>query len=492
MYFTFHFHLQRLWNAALELPAVFPDGRALGQTAPRIIAGLLGAHFRWMNREGAGALAVEKIISLLLAYGVAPAVMLLYWARYLTLQDFHGTTLQALVAAAAVGITLYVMTRVGRPQEKWALEEKPVRRFTDKLKTVNFAAVTGGFCVFLLLLSVGTLKGIPREKALAPQFMTFDVRRWAPSFLSVFGLDPWARLPEAVISTAPQNWSGSDDQVSPVEGAQLNGRSLRYAEAYGIFLANAHLFRSDLQGAFMSEADLRGADLSQSSLRLADLDRARMSHSNLNRADLSGANLARADLRNADLSYASLDKATMVDAQLGSASFYGAHLPFASLVRANLEKADLRGANLEGADLEHADVQQAYLWSAKLPGAHLRNTQLQGAILIGADLQGADLGEAQLMGTVLNEANLKNTNLAGADLRGSLGLTRKSSLLREIPSGCLARRRDASASRRPVRVRTLIVPHRSNRKNNNTWRVSRSCRPHCVIGFVRKSLAIAR
>ena len=423
LYFTFHFHLQRLWNAALELPAVFPDGRALGQSAPRIIAGLLGAHFRWMNRDGAGALPVEKIISLLLAYGVAPAMLLLYWARYLTLQDFHGTTLHALLAAGAVGITLYVMTRVGRPQEKWAIEEKPVRRFTDKLKTINFAILTGGFCVFLLLLSVGTIKGIPREKSLAPQFMSFDVRRWAPSFLSVFGLDPWARLPEAVMSTPPENWSGSDDQISPVQGAQLNGRSLRYAEAYGIFLANAHLFRSDFQGAFMSEADLRGADLSQSSLRLADLDRARMSHSNLNRADLTGANLARADLRNADLSYASLGNASMVDAQLGSASFYGARLPFASLVRANLEKSDLRGANLEGADLEHADVQQAYLWSAKLPDAHLRNAQLQGAILIGADLQGADLGEAQLMGTVLNEANLKNANLAGADLRGSLGLT---------------------------------------------------------------------
>ena len=62
LYFTFHFHLKRLWNAALELPAVFPDGRPLGQTASRVIAGLLGAHFRWMNREaGAGALVAEKI-----------------------------------------------------------------------------------------------------------------------------------------------------------------------------------------------------------------------------------------------------------------------------------------------------------------------------------------------------------------------------------------------------------------------------------------------
>jgi len=423
LYFTFHFHLQRLWNATLELPAVFPDGRALGQTAPRIVSGLLGAHFRWMHREGAGTLAAEKIISLLLAYGVAPAVLLLYWARYLTLQDFHGTTLQALLAAGAAGMTLYVMTRVGRPPERWAIEEKPGRRFREKLKSLNFAAVTGGFCVFLLLLSVGTIKGIPREKELAPQFMAGDIRRWAPSMLSVFGLDPYAKLPEAAVSTAPENWSGTDDQISLVKGAQLNGRSLRYAEAYGIFLANAHLFRSDFQGAFMSEADLRGADMSQSSLRLADLDRARMSHSNLNRADLSGANLARADLRNADLSYATLDKASLVDAQLGGASFYGARLSFASLVRANLEKSDLRGAQMVGADLEHADLQQAYLWSAKLPGAHLRNAQLGGAILIGADLRGADLGEAQLSGTVLNEANLSDTNLAGADLRGSLGLT---------------------------------------------------------------------
>lgn len=423
LYFTFHFHLQRLWNAALELPAVFPDGHALGQTAPRIIAGLLRAHFRWMNQDGAGTLPVEKIISLLLAYGVAPLVLLLYWARYLTLQDIHGTILQALLASAAAGMTLYAMTRVGRPQEKWAIEEKRSRRFTGKLKRINIAALTGGFCAFLLLLSVGTIKGIPREKALAPQFMSIDIRRWGPSFLWLFGFDPYAKVPEAAISTAPPGWSGTDDQVPSVKGAQLNGRSLRYAGAYGVFLANAHLFRANFQGAFMSEADLRSADLSQSSLRLADLDRARMSHANLNRADLDGANLARADLRDADLSYASFDGASLVDAQLGGASFYEARLPFASLVRANMEKSDLRSADLEGADLEHADLQQAYLWSAKLPGTHLRYAQLGGAIFIGADLRGADLGGAQLSGTVLNEADLSNTNLAGADLRGTLGLT---------------------------------------------------------------------
>ncbi len=374
-----------------------------------------------MNQESAGAAQVEKIISLLLAYGVAPAVLLLFWARYLTLQDLHGTILQALLAAAASGMTLYAMTKVGRPQEKWAVEGKRAR-FTGKLKEINIATLIGGFCVFLLLLSFGTVKGIPREKALAPQFMSFDIRRWAPSALWLVGFDPYAKLPEATISAPPENWTGADDQVSSAKGAQLNGRSLRYAQVYGAFLANAHLFRSNFQGAFLSEADLRGADMGQSSLRLADLDRAQMSHSNLNRADLDGANLARADLRNADLSYASLDKTSLVDAQLGGASFYEAHLPFASLIRANMEKADLRAADLEGADLEHADAQQAYLWSARLPDAHLRDAHLEGAIFIGANLRGADLGGAQLSGTVLNDADLSNTNLAGADLRGTLGL----------------------------------------------------------------------
>ena len=67
---------------------------------------------------------------------------------------------------------------MGRPQEKWALEEKRAQRFTRKLKRINIAAITGGLCIFLLLISVGTIKGIPREKALAPQFMSIDMRRW--------------------------------------------------------------------------------------------------------------------------------------------------------------------------------------------------------------------------------------------------------------------------------------------------------------------------
>ena len=46
-----------------------------------------------------------------------------------------------------------------------------------------------------------------------------------------------------------------------MKGARLNDSNFRYAQAYRVFLANAHLLHAKLQGAFLSQADLRGADL---------------------------------------------------------------------------------------------------------------------------------------------------------------------------------------------------------------------------------------
>ncbi len=230
-------------------------------------------------------------------------------------------------------------------------------------------------------------------------------------------------MTEAAISTKPTGWTGADDQLASVKGARLNGAKFRYAQAYGVFLATAHLFRTDFTGAFLSEADMRGADLGQSTLRLAILDRAQMAHTNLDRANLDGANMTRADLRGANLSYSSLENVTLVDAQLEGASLYSARMSGATLIRANLDKADFREAHLESANLEHAAMHQAYLWSAKLSSAHLDNAELSTAIFIDADLRNADLHGAHFQGTVLNGANLQGANLDYADMRGTLGLS---------------------------------------------------------------------
>jgi uncharacterized protein YjbI with pentapeptide repeats len=423
LFLVFQFNLQRLWDSVLELPAVFPDGRMLGEKEPRIVKGLLRAHFRWMNQDAPSTRVIERAIAVLLAYWIAPITLILIWGRYLTLQDMHGTILQESLAAIAIGVAAYATTKVGRPQERWVLGGNGAGKIVARIRKLSPISLAIIALVLLTLLSAGAIKGIPHDRGRAPQFAATDFRRWGPSVFWSIGFDPYADLTEAAISTKPENWNGADEQVSSVTGANLNNRNVRYAQAYGVFLANAHLWRADFQGSFMSEADLRSADLGQSSLKYAVLDRAQMSHANLDRADLEGANLARVDLRDANLSYSILKGAVLVDARMDGASLYGARLDSATMVRTSVEKADLRNSFLGNANLDHADMQAAYLWSAQLPGAHMMNAKLETAIFIDANLHGADLGGAEFAGTVLNGADLSGTNLAGADLRGSLGLT---------------------------------------------------------------------
>ncbi len=423
LYLVFNFHLQRLWESTLELPAVFPDGHVLGDGQSSIIVGLLRTHFRWMNPDASSARLVEKTLSLLLSYWLAPLTLLFYWARYLTRQEIHGTFLHAVLTAAATGIALHATTKVGRAQERWATD----RKWTDRLftKFAVISPVTFGvvFAAILLLLSAGTIAGVPHDVSRAPQYRASSVRRWAPTLFWWLGFDPYPDLTEAAISAPPRSWNLPDDQVGSIDGARLNGRRIRYAQAYRAFLANGHLWRSDLRGAFFSDSDLRNVDLGQSNLKFAVMDHARLYHANLDRADLEGADLNRADLRSANLSYAMLSNAGMVDARLDGATLYTAGLEGSNLTRANLEKADLRDARLNVAHMDHADLQGAYLWSAQLPGADLGGAQLSSAIFIEANLRGANLGGAKLTGTVLNNANLSGSSLEGADLRGALGVT---------------------------------------------------------------------
>jgi uncharacterized protein YjbI with pentapeptide repeats len=423
VYLVSHLRLQQLWDSVLELPAIFPDGRALGEHEPRLVLGLLRAHFRWMNREAASTRLIEKAISLLVAYWLVPLSLLLYWARYLTLQEIHGTILQELLVVAATGIAVYSTARVGRPEEKWASQLNAAQRAVVEFRKAGPAAVAIVFGVILTFFSAGTMRGIPHDRARAQQYTAASIRRWATSLMWLVGFDPYAELTDSAISIAPANWNGADDKLSSVKGARLNDSNFRYAQAYGTFLVNAHLWRANFEGAFLSAADLRGADLVESNLQFAILDQAHMNHVNLNRAILNGADLERADLREANLSYCSLANTSLVDARLNGATLYGARLASATMVRANLEKADLRESHLEGANLDYADLQQAYLWSAKLSGANLENAQLEGAIFVDADLRGADLRGAQLSGTILTGANLSGTDLDGVDLRNASGLS---------------------------------------------------------------------
>ncbi len=454
LYLWLHVYLQRLWEVAASMPAVLESGRRLDQAIPWIVSWPARNYFTWLRARRSALAGVERAVCILLLYWMAPATMILFWGRYLTLQDVRGTILHALLIAAVTAAAIHfpqTAARAFRGQEAHPLvkisEPSPELSSSEqtaattsvlssysaeaKPRTIKLRSKTGmpvelligvTFGLALCVLSVGAIAGAPHGGRQGQGIGAANPVAWAADALWLVGYDPFARVNEAEISRKPAGWNDADGEISRVQSASLNGFRLRYLQAYGAFLVRARLRQADLSYASLSEADLRQANLRQVKLRFAALDQAKLDGASLQSADLEKANLIRAQLPKADLSFASLSGATLLDSKLDGAVLYGADLRNCWLERASLEQADLRQANLEGANLKGADLRAAYLSTAKMGGARLAQAQLPSAILMGADLRHTDLSNSNLQSAVLSEADLSGANLQNADLRGVVGL----------------------------------------------------------------------
>lgn len=476
LYLWMHVYLQRFWETAGALPAIFENGRRLDQGMPWLVSWPARAHFKWLRDKRSALAGVEKAICAILLYWFAPATMTLFWGRYLTLQDLRGTILHAVLIAAAITGAIHFprsAARAFRSEESTSfsdravssssgpasdaaqptlssaetalaesplaqvLSSKPTPRSDSRLRSESNSPVQKtrwwrifprfpigtGFGLVLCLLSIGIIGGAPYGGNPAEGIPAGSPQTWAADALWLVGYVPYAQVAEAEISRKPAGWTGSDAELGHVQGAVLNGLRLRYTLAYSAFLVKARLRQADLSYAYLSEADLRQANLTQANLRSAMLDQAKLNSAILKSADLEKANLVRAELGKADLSFALLGGALLQDAKLDGAVLYGADLRNASLERASFEQADLRQANLEGTSLKMGDLREAYLSTAKMAGARFEGSQLSGAILMSADLRRADFSNSNLQGAVLSGADLSGANLQNADLRGVVGLT---------------------------------------------------------------------
>src|SRR5216683_198015 len=423
LYLCFHLYMQRLWDGIAQLPAIFPDGRRLDACLPWFARWSARRHFLWLRDTKSPLSFLEAAIAILVLYWVAPATVLLFWARYLTLEDLRGTSLHILLVvgaiAAATNFPRLAGKAFGPDMSRISAEQKSSRRKNAH----TLQAAPPGFGLLLFLLSIGTFAGVPHDYRATAQSPAPGIRAWAPDVLWTFGYNPFAQLTEADVSTKPLGWAGREEEIAGVKGANLNRLRLRYIQAYGAFLVNAHLWRTDLRNAYLSEADLRGANLRQVDLRFAVLDRAKLARAALPEADVRNANLDRADLRDANLSFAVLSEATLLDTTLDAANLYKSDLHLALLQRASLKRADLREANLEDSNLTMANLAESYLVSTNLRNARLKNADLSKAILTDADMRKSDLSGALLQGAVLRGTDLGGANLRNADLRGAEGLT---------------------------------------------------------------------
>jgi uncharacterized protein YjbI with pentapeptide repeats len=425
VYICFHLHLQHLWDGAAQLPAIFPDGQNLDTCLPWFARWSARMHFKWLSNTRSPLAFLEAGIAMLLLYWVTPVTTLLVWGRYLTLEDLRGTTLHVSLVVGAIVAAINFPRMVGKvfgaDSPCPANSKKPSRQRAALLR--NVAPLGIGFILFLL--SMGIILGAPHGSGRTAESSNSGIETWAADALWSIGYNPYAQLTETDVSTKPSTWSGRDEDITAVKGANLNKVRLRHVQAYDAFLAKARLWQADLRNANLSEADLREANLRQADLRFAILDSAKLTRASLQEVNLRNANLNRADLREANLSFAVLSGATLLDATLDGASLYQTDFRAAFLQRASLKHADLREANLENANLTMANLQESYLTSTKLGNARLRQADFSLAFLTDADLRKSDLSGSDLRGAILRGADLSGANLQEANLRGAVGLTAK-------------------------------------------------------------------
>jgi len=418
----FHFLLLRLWGSMAALPAVFPDGQTLEKDGPWYLMGLVRRHFRWQGELRSTMTAFETALSTVLAYWVVPATLFFFWLRYLTRQDFRGTLLHVFLMTVAVATATsipFVVSRVLRPGDIRLPKSKNIILMI--LRTTRAALAVG--CL-LFVISLGVNRGFPSDRNATAEQSPADPRRWAAMVFQSVGYRPYAELTEATLSTPlPGGVAWTDENIEQISGAHLNQMNLRFARGYRAFLANAKLWRSNLEGAYFSEADFRSANLRESLLRNGVFDRALLSHAVLVSTNATGANFAAADLRFSDLSYGIFENAVLSNAKVSGASLYAVDLRNARLLRTDLSRSDMRDTRLENAVLSFAVLEQTDLSSARLGEASLTGAQLKGTILLDADLKKADLRGVFAAGAVFRGAEMEGANLAGADLRGTSGVT---------------------------------------------------------------------
>src|SRR5258706_9431135 len=90
LYVCFHLYLQRLWDGAAQLPAIFPDGRSLDTCLPWFARWAARMHCKWLKSTRSPLAFLEAGIALLLLYLVPPATLVFFCGRYLTLADMRG------------------------------------------------------------------------------------------------------------------------------------------------------------------------------------------------------------------------------------------------------------------------------------------------------------------------------------------------------------------------------------------------------------------
>jgi uncharacterized protein YjbI with pentapeptide repeats len=116
----------------------------------------------------------------------------------------------------------------------------------------------------------------------------------------------------------------------------------------------------------------------------------------------------------ADLSHADLTGVRLPHVNLRRALLFHATMDSAQIEEANLRHANLIGVGLANANLKDANLDRAILWEAGMGDARLKEAEMSGA-----DLRGAVLRGAEVQGVDFTDADLRGVDWMGALVCGA-------------------------------------------------------------------------
>lgn len=472
LYVYFHVYLAKLWRALA--PSAAPEqvrgrhGRVDDLDEMAFPWLLTDAALRWRSKKFHRPFGwMTALVSWLLGWALAPALLALFWIRSMPLHDERLTSYLGLLLLicfcagwASRGYMRDVMSggkkkRLWRRTLHWAfasvlgamigfagwqtteaglLSGDGVTQIPDHCVPNGF--LDGLHCLWADLQRNGDIAllwpaDLDQAEIGRPSAGYLPLRLFHADFRAVFierakarfgaGWEDADNYPDDMDYRADDGWRAAF-QLEFQERRQAQRNLIAYYS-----LAGADLRRASLRGAQLDGVNLYGARLEGADLRAAHLEGANLTETILEDADLSEARLEYAILTRAMMSKVTLRRAELVGARLDGAELRNADLTGARLDRATIATADMMDAGLDFATMRFADLRRVCLRntslrSAELHGALFRRANLTDAVLDNAVIDGADFRSA------IYERDAKRS---AEDLKEILGEQWKTLLLRE-------------------------------------------------------------
>jgi uncharacterized protein YjbI with pentapeptide repeats len=170
---------------------------------------------------------------------------------------------------------------------------------------------------------------------------------------------------QRLVAAGHRDWKIAHLSELDLEGAVLNGVSLRFAYFDSCNLKRVQMRGADVTLGGFQTCDLTGANLSETTMPECRLIRCTIRKTNMQRVDLSHGSLEQSTLTDANLSLAKLPEASLLQAVFTDCNLSGADLTSANLTDAKFVRTNLRLAQMPNALLNNTDFTDSNWWRVR-------------------------------------------------------------------------------------------------------------------------------